>query len=434
MGVVKITQLPSVSSVTDDDLFVMVDSPNDQAITKKVSASTLRSSVLNQAATLQLKQGLDSERLLVTPSVAEPLWTTDTKKLYVGDGSTVGGIVISSPIVEISGNNTTKFNNILGSGNLCLGSGNSIISSLLGSSFNYNGIYHANTCTASGYNITILSGNGCVGSGVYTSILNGDRNTAGSPASSNATIITGLRNTVTSPNYGLICNGTFNMSRGTYSSIINGFGHSAISDYTFIGNGNQNTATANYSSIINGQNNIASGIYSSILGGISAKTTLYGEVAQAGGSFASAGDAQRSTIVLRTETSSNTSNVILTANGSASLVTSPSNTTSRNFIFLPDKTTVNFNIQISAYNDTDTSSAVWNFVGGIKRGVGASTTALIETPTETSWKDAGMTSALASVAADATNGGLSIRVTGLATKNIRWVAAVNYCQASYGTP
>jgi hypothetical protein len=138
--------------------------------------------------------------------------------------------------------------------------------------------------------------------------------------------------------------------------------------------------------------------------------------------------------VLRTETSSNTSNVILTANGSASLVTSPSNTTSRNFIFLPDKTTVNFNIQISAYNDTDTSSAVWNFVGGIKRGVGASTTALIETPTETSWKDAGMTSALASVAADATNGGLSIRVTGLATKNIRWVAAVNYCQASYGTP
>jgi hypothetical protein len=434
MGVVKITQLPSVSSVTDDDLFVMVDSPNDQAITKKVSASTLRSSVLNQAATLQLKQGLDSERLLVTPSVAEPLWTTDTKKLYVGDGSIVGGIVISSPIVEISGNNTTKFNNILGSGNLCLGSGNSIISSLLGSSFNYNGIYHANTCTASGYYITILSGNGCVGSGVYTSILNGDRNTAGTSSSNRATIINGQRNTVTSADFGLICNGFFNNNRGNYSAIINGFGNSTISDYTFIGNGYTNTAIAESSSIIAGQNNITSGVYSSILGGRSAKTTLFGEVAQAGGSFSSAGDAQLSTIVLRIETSSNTSNVILTANGSASLVTSPNNTISRNFIFLPDKTTVNFNIQISAYNDTDTSSAVWNFVGGIKRGVGASTTALIGTPTETSWKDAGMTSALASVAADATNGGLSIRVTGLATKNIRWVAAVNYCQASYGSP
>ena len=433
MGIVKITQLPSVSSVTDDDLFVMVDSPNDQAVTKKVSASSLRSSILNQSATLQLKQGLESERVLITPAVAEPLWTTDAKKLYIGDGSTIGGVVISSPIIEISGNIRTQFNNISGSGGLCLGSGNLILA-FNNTSLNNSNIYQAYSCIASGANIAILAGNGCIGSGSYISIFNGDRNTAGSPTSSHATIITGLRNTVTSPNYGLICNGTFNTSRGTYSSIINGFGHSAISDYTFIGNGSQNTATANYSSIITGQNNIASGIYSSILGGISAKTTLYGEVAQAGGSFASAGDAQRSTIVLRTETSSNTSNVILTANGSASLVTSPSNTTSRNFIFLPDKTTLNFNIQISAYNDTDTASATWNFVGGIKRGVGASTTALIQTPTETSWKDADMTSALASVAADTTNGGLSIRVTGLTGKNIRWVAAVNYCQASYGTP
>jgi len=423
-----INELPSSISVSGSDLFAFSDDPASAVVTKKITFNNFRSSILNQAATLQLRQGLDSERLLVTPSVAEPLWTTDSKKLYVGDGSTVGGIVISSPIVEISGNNITKFNNILGSGNLCLGSGNSIIS-------NYNSIYNAYTCTASGIGIAILAGANCVASGTYTSIFNGVSNTAGSLSSNHATIINGLRNTIpSSNNYGLICNGTFNTSTGLHASIINGFGNSTISSYTFVGNGYQNTTTANYSSIINGQNNIASGINSCILGGQSAKTTLHGEVAQAAGSFTSAGDAQRSTIVLRAETSSNTSNVILTTDGSASLITSPSNTTSRNFIFLPDKTTLNFNIQISAYNDTDTASAVWNFAGGIKRGVGAGTTSLIQTPTETSWKDTGMNSALASVAADTTNGGLSIRVTGLATKNIRWVAAVDYCTVNYGTP
>jgi hypothetical protein len=429
MGIIKITQLPSAPSITDDDLFVMVDNPNDQSVTKKVSANTVRSSILNQPATLQLKQGLDSERVLVTPFMAEPLWTTDTKKLYVGDGTTIGGIVISSPIIEISGNVATLHNNVSGDRNLCLGSGNRIIS--LGGFCN---IYHTSNCFASGTSVSILSGGGCIGSGAYISVLNGDRNTAGSLTSNYCTIINGVRNTITSTNYGLVCNGTFNAARATHSSIINGFGNSALSDYTFIGNGFSNIAICNYSNIIGGQNNVASGIHSCILGGQSAKTTLHGEVAQAAGSFASAGDAQLSTIVLRTETTNNTANVILTTNGSASLITSPSNTTSRNFIFLPDKTTLNFNIQISAYNDTDTASALWNFVGGIKRGVGVSTTALIGTPTETSWKDAGMTSALANIVADTTNGGLSIRVTGLATKNIRWVAAVNYCQASYGTP
>jgi hypothetical protein len=431
-----INELPSSISVSGSDLFAFSDDPASAVVTKKITFNNFRSSILNQAATLQLRRGLDSERLLVTPSVAEPLWTTDTKKLYVGDGSTVGGLIISSPIIETSENNitVTASNNISGSGNLCLGSGNSIISSAPGVPSS-NSIYIANNCTASGVSISILSGSACRCSGTYTSILNGDRNTAGSLTSSHATIINGLRNTIpSSDNYGLICNGTFNTSTGLHASIINGFGNSVISSYTFVGNGSQNTATSNYSSIINGQNNIASGINSCILGGQSAKTTLHGEVAQAAGSFTSAGDAQRSTIVLRAETSSNTSNVILTTDGSASLITSPSDATSRNFIFLSDKTTLNFNIQISAYNDTDTASAVWNFVGGIKRGVGAGTTSLIQTPTETSWKDTGMNSALASVAADTTNGGLSIRVTGLATKNIRWVAAADYCIVSYGTP
>jgi hypothetical protein len=43
-------------------------------------------------AKLKIKRGTDAERLPVVFEVGEPVWTTDTKKLYVGDGQTPGGI------------------------------------------------------------------------------------------------------------------------------------------------------------------------------------------------------------------------------------------------------------------------------------------------------------------------------------------------------
>lgn len=40
---------------------------------------------------LRLRRGTEAERSLITPASGELIYTTDTKKLYVGDGSTVGG-------------------------------------------------------------------------------------------------------------------------------------------------------------------------------------------------------------------------------------------------------------------------------------------------------------------------------------------------------
>lgn len=40
---------------------------------------------------LQLRRGTNAERLLATFSVGEIIYTTDTKKVFVGDGTTVGG-------------------------------------------------------------------------------------------------------------------------------------------------------------------------------------------------------------------------------------------------------------------------------------------------------------------------------------------------------
>ena len=44
---------------------------------------------------LQFRRGTDSDRLTITPVVGEPVFTTDTKKIFVGDGSTVGGIEVT---------------------------------------------------------------------------------------------------------------------------------------------------------------------------------------------------------------------------------------------------------------------------------------------------------------------------------------------------
>lgn len=44
---------------------------------------------------LRLRRGTDAERALITPVEGELVWTTDTKELYAGDGTTVGGIKIT---------------------------------------------------------------------------------------------------------------------------------------------------------------------------------------------------------------------------------------------------------------------------------------------------------------------------------------------------
>ena len=49
---------------------------------------------------LQFRRGTDSDRLGVTPDIGEPLFTTNTKQLFIGDGSTAGGILVSGTISD----------------------------------------------------------------------------------------------------------------------------------------------------------------------------------------------------------------------------------------------------------------------------------------------------------------------------------------------
>jgi hypothetical protein len=45
---------------------------------------------------LKLRRGSNAQRLLITPAEGELIYTTDTKLLYVGDGSTAGGVAVDS--------------------------------------------------------------------------------------------------------------------------------------------------------------------------------------------------------------------------------------------------------------------------------------------------------------------------------------------------
>lgn len=45
---------------------------------------------------LQIRRGLEADRTDITPAQGEPLYTTDTKNLYVGDGTTPGGVLVTS--------------------------------------------------------------------------------------------------------------------------------------------------------------------------------------------------------------------------------------------------------------------------------------------------------------------------------------------------
>jgi hypothetical protein len=80
---------------------------------------------------LKLRQGLSTDRTTITPESGEILYTTDTKALYVGDGTTAGGNAISSggggsgTVTSVGGTGTISGISLSGtvttSGNLTLG-------------------------------------------------------------------------------------------------------------------------------------------------------------------------------------------------------------------------------------------------------------------------------------------------------------------------
>ena len=72
---------------------------------------------------LRIRRGTDAERQSVTFASGEIVYTTDTKALYVGDGTTVGGKFLTSGVarlgdIDLNGNDITGIGNIDITGNI----------------------------------------------------------------------------------------------------------------------------------------------------------------------------------------------------------------------------------------------------------------------------------------------------------------------------
>ena len=67
---------------------------------------------------LRLRRGTNSERALITPADGELIYTTDTKKLWVGDGTTVGGVAVDTAGTAFGSNVDLNNFDIVGTGNI----------------------------------------------------------------------------------------------------------------------------------------------------------------------------------------------------------------------------------------------------------------------------------------------------------------------------
>lgn len=164
-----------------------------------------------------------------------------------------------------------------------------------------------------------------------------------------------------------------------------------------------------------GRGNTSSGNYGTVIGGLQAVSNKHGEVSHSSGRFSVNGDAQHSILIARGKTTDNTANQVLFLNGSSARLT------------LPAKSSWTFIIKLSAYNNTNDESGWWIFRGGIRRN-NSNNTVLVGAVASEKRVESSLTTAVASVVADNTNQALEIRVTGVANKDIRWVAVVEVSQ------
>lgn len=67
------------------------DSPGDGNIYGRKDSAWVN---ISQPASLQVRRGTDSERMQVVPLEGEPIYVTDLKRMYVGDGVTAGGVPV----------------------------------------------------------------------------------------------------------------------------------------------------------------------------------------------------------------------------------------------------------------------------------------------------------------------------------------------------
>ena len=391
----------------------------------------------------------------ITAGSGQLYWNSTNNRLGIGTESPTSTLQVSGLITSNSG----TFGNLLLSNNaLSSSTGNIIITPSTSGSLqrdsggNPRGIYavdwqgvrssgtmvaigsHSVICggqnnSTVGNRSVVCGGNNNIAGGIASSVGGGNTNVAlgvrstigggtiNTTNAENATIGGGGNNSVSGIN-ATIGGGSFNQAIGNGSTVAGGANNSSAGEGSTVGGGNSNISTALRSTVVGGSNNTAASRYSTVIGGDGAKTTSKYEVAHSAGFFVNAGDAQHTILVAKAVTSGTAPTNLFTESVGDRL------------IIPADKTTWTFTAKISAYNNTDNLGAGWNIQGCIQRYNNITT--LIGTNVVNQWIPTGMSGVAASAIAATANNALTIQVVGLASKDIRWVGAVDIAQVSWG--
>jgi hypothetical protein len=309
-----------------------------------------------------------------------------------------------------------------------------------------------NTEVASGNWAVISGGFRNTSSNSYSSVGGGDRNNASGDRSHIGggqlntsgglyAVVGGGNTNAASFSRAAICGGESNSAGATYTFVGGGLSNSASQSYaavaggqtnaasglnSFVGGGLSNTSSGDISAILGGENHIASGRNSSVLGGDQCTADgrlsvasgfratargIYGIQVRASGNISSAGDSQASTLIIRRQTTNATATAATSDNAAAGAT---------NQLILSNNMAALVRVSVVARNSSDRASFEGSVL--IYRGANAASTTIQGSPTIAQTFGSGGAAAWAvAAAADTTNGGLTINVTGAAATTIQWV-------------
>ena len=212
--------------------------------------------------------------------------------------------------------------------------------------------------------------------------------------------------------------GDYNWSTGLESVIAGGYANVASASWSTVGGGIGNDATGQGSSVLGGLNNEATGLYSAVMGGVYGKTrgvTGYHAFPACYAPISStAGATQAGMLLLGVQTTDATPTVLRSTTAAAG--------TANQFI-LQNNMAAMLNIAVFGWDGTDFYTVdVTNAM--ITRGLGVATTVYSAGYYQFLSSGSGTSGWGVAFAADTTNGGLKITVTGASSKTIRWVARI----------
>lgn len=292
--------------------------------------------------------------------------------------------------------------------------------------------------TGGGFNSVALGGTGAeiIGSGGSHAVISGESNTI-EDCPENCAIVGGHLHSIYNVSNSAIVGGDFNFTMGGNSAIVGGYLHYIESLQGAIVGGYANNISAENGVAIGGQFNIVTGIGGAATGfdnqcsgqysfnqGVRGSSRGYlgasvqGINVLTGGGLGSTprGVMQAASYMAFGQTTNATPTVIS--------ATGAGGTGAAAQIILPNDSTFMFTATIVARRtNADNESAAYRLEGCIDRNTNAASTALVGTVTKTviaedtaAWDVA--------ITADTTNGGLTITVTGEASKTIKWVAQI----------